>query len=273
MDGLTLVVILAPLLVGAATLVQRRRGPASGGRLVGLPLTSAPLLLATVLQVGVLGAALAARSEVAGLPASVVFCLVYARGARRTGPTRSLAIAVAAYAVVAAGLALAHPSLAAGLALTAGSVLAAYRCWPGALTAEPLPLPASAASAGTASAGTTPATSTGLAVRMLATAAFVAVMTVLAGYLGSGLAGIFFPFPAAATVMALSTHQGAGSSSVAALLGGVVSGTVSVAALCATLALVLPTGHVGLAFAAAGAAAVVPVLVTRAPARRRTRTA
>jgi hypothetical protein len=217
MDGLTLVVILAPLLVGAATLVQRRRGPASGGRLVGLPLTSAPLLLATVLQVGVLGAALAARSEVAGLPASVVFCLVYARGARRTGPTRSLAIAVAAYAVVAAGLALAHPSLAAGLALTAGSVLA--------------------------------------------------------GYLGSGLAGIFFPFPAAATVMALSTHQGAGSSSVAALLGGVVSGTVSVAALCATLALVLPTGHVGLAFAAAGAAAVVPVLVTRAPARRRTRTA
>jgi hypothetical protein len=257
-DGLTLVVIIAPLLVGAATLLQRRRGPASGGRLVGLPLTSAPLLFATVLQVGVVGAVLAARSEVSGLPASVVFCLVYALAARRTGPSRSLLLAVVAYALTAGGLALAHPSLTAGLALTAAAVIAAHRWWP-------------SSSVSAAALVTPPPTQ--MAVRMLATAAFVAAMSLLAASLGSGEAGLFFPFPAAATVMALSTHQGAGGSSVAALLGGVVSGTLSVAAFCATLALLLPLGHVGLAFGAAVAAAAVPVLASGRRTSRRSRPA
>lgn len=58
---------LTPALIGLATLVSRRRGPAIGGLLVALPLTSGPVLFFLALDHGTTLATAAAEGSVAGV--------------------------------------------------------------------------------------------------------------------------------------------------------------------------------------------------------------
>src|SRR6476469_8055459 len=74
--------ILSPLLIGAVSLVGRRWGPAVSGWLVGLPLTSGPVVLFLALDQGTAFAATTAQAIMLGIISVGVFCLTYSRLAR-----------------------------------------------------------------------------------------------------------------------------------------------------------------------------------------------
>ncbi|MCI0356680.1 MAG: hypothetical protein L0099_16845 [Acidobacteria bacterium] len=82
---LALKLTLTPLLIGAVSLAGRRWGPAISGWLVGLPLTSGPVVLFLALEQGREFAAQTARGTLLGLISLAAFCLVYSLLAARSG--------------------------------------------------------------------------------------------------------------------------------------------------------------------------------------------
>jgi hypothetical protein len=64
--------VLAPLIIAAATMVSRRWGESIGGLLVGLPLTSAPVSVFFAIEQGAAFAANAARGAMLGLASSTL---------------------------------------------------------------------------------------------------------------------------------------------------------------------------------------------------------
>ncbi|MFI5277868.1 MAG: hypothetical protein ACHQ1E_11410, partial [Ktedonobacterales bacterium] len=77
MTTLVLKLTLTPILIGIASLAGRRWGPAISGWLVGLPLTSGPVIFLLALAHGASFAAAAATGTLAGTLSECVFCLAY----------------------------------------------------------------------------------------------------------------------------------------------------------------------------------------------------
>src|SRR5215467_6802389 len=75
---LVLKLILTPILIGLASLVSRRWGPTVSGWLIGLPLTSAPVVLFLALELGTTFASRVAQGVILGVLSQAVFCLTYA---------------------------------------------------------------------------------------------------------------------------------------------------------------------------------------------------
>ena len=201
--------VLTPLLIAAVTLAGRRWGPAMGGWLAGLPLTSGPVSVFLALEQGPDFAARAAVGTLAGLVGVACFCLVYARLARNRSWISSTAFGIAAYLASAAVLS----GVPLSLGPTASGVLALLL-----LTLRLLP-----AAVGHADAPATPRWD--VAVRMAVATALVLVLTATAVLLGPKLSGLLSPFPVFATVLAVFTHRHAGVAAAQQLLRGIVVGS------------------------------------------------
>ena len=201
-DTLALKLILTPLLIGAASLAGRRWGPAVGGWLVGLPLTSGPVALFLALDHGAEFAAAAAVGSLAGALAEAVFCLAYAAAARAGWPT-ALAAATFAFAATAtlvqrAALPLPAASLCAFVAL-----FGALALMPRArTTATPPPPPA-----------------WDLPARMVITTALVLAITGAAVTLGPRLSGVLATVPAYAAILTIFAHRASAAAAVQVLRG------------------------------------------------------
>lgn len=100
MPILLLKLTLAPLLIAAATFVQRRWGGSLGGLMVGLLLTSAPVSVFIALERGPAFAARSAIGTLLGTVAMSGFCAVYAISARRLSWLPSAMLASFTCAVV-----------------------------------------------------------------------------------------------------------------------------------------------------------------------------
>ena len=85
MDLVWIKLILTPLAITAIALAGRRWGPAVGGWIAGLPLTSGPVSLYLALEQGRTFAATAAVNSLASGAAVGGFCLAYAAAASRGG--------------------------------------------------------------------------------------------------------------------------------------------------------------------------------------------
>src|SRR5947208_3757325 len=82
--SLLLKVVLTPALIATATLVGRRWGEAMSGWLVGLPLTSAPVIFFLALDRGTAFATTAALAVLLGTISQAAFAVAYAMIAVRT---------------------------------------------------------------------------------------------------------------------------------------------------------------------------------------------
>src|SRR3954451_10258382 len=111
-------VVLAPALVGAATLAARRWGEQTGGLVSAFTAIVGPVLLVTALEHGAGFAARAASGTLLGLVALSAFTLAYARAARRLRWPSSLAAGWAAAG--AAGLAVSSVTAGPAIALAGG---------------------------------------------------------------------------------------------------------------------------------------------------------
>lgn len=214
MELLVIKLGLPTLLIGSASLAARRWGSAIGGWLVGLPLTSGPVILFLTLQYGNAFAARAAHGIVLGLISTAAFCVVYAAIARRASWPWCWLGSWIAFAICTGAL--------NGIAFSAaGSFLAAIAALAAALPFLP-------AGRGPFRQIEAPWWETPL--RMLSTAAIVVVLTGVAGVLGPHLSGLVTPAPVAGTIMAVFTHRLEGAQAAVRLLRGFVAGNFAFAA-------------------------------------------
>jgi hypothetical protein len=218
---------LTPALIAAATLVSRRWGPAVGGAVVGLPLTSGPVSLFLALDHGPTFAATAAVATLLGLLSQAAVCLAFAWVGRRARWPVSAAAGVAAFA--ATTVALSEVRLTAGPAFVAVSAALLAAAW--LMPAGPL-----------ARAASSPP-GWDLPARMALGAAIVGVLTGVAGLLGPRWTGLLSPFPVFALVLGSFTHRAEGPPAAATLLRGIVVGSLAHATMFALIAALLgPSG-------------------------------
>ena len=218
---------LTPALIAVATLVSRRWGPAVGGAVVGLPLTSAPVSLFLALDHGPAFAATAAVATLLGLLSQAAVCLTFAWVGRRAGWPLSAAAGVAAFAASTRGPESSAPDRRARVRRGVGGVacrgLAHARRAAGASRLFP-------AAVGPAGAHGSRGGDRRRADRRGGTA-------------GPRWTGLLSPFPVFALVLGSFTHRAEGPAAAAALLRGIVVGSLSHATMFALIAVLLgPSG-------------------------------
>lgn len=212
--NLLLRALLTPSLIALVSLAGRRWGPAASGLLVGLPLTSGPVLLILALQSGTDFAADAARGIIFGTISVALFCLAYAWAALRWRWPGALLISWLVFLAATALLQLVTLPLAFAFALCVVVMALSLAIFPHApdnaaisLAPPPWDIPA----------------------RMVVAALFVLLLTGAAPQLGPHLTGLLAPFPIFGTVLTVFVHAQAGRAAALRLLRGLLVGLLSFA--------------------------------------------
>ncbi|WP_297537187.1 hypothetical protein [Amycolatopsis sp.] len=243
MDLILVKLLLTPTLIACVSLAQRRWGPIVGGLLVGLPLTSAPLLLVLSLERGPHFAAQAATAALFGQACVALFCFGYAQAAMRHRRQRCITAAAGCYlisALVADGLRISVQLLGI-LVVTVVAVVVSYWPVPAERPVRVVPPPAWE-----------------VPMRMLVSVVSTLGLAGAASLLGPARAGLLAAFPVFVCILVLRTHRSAGDPATIAFLRGTVQSVWSGTAFFLTVALTITTMGTAVAFAAAlGAAALV----------------
>ena len=223
MTLLILKATLTPLLIAVATLAARRWGPAVGGWVAGLPLTSGPVSVFLAAEQDPTFAAHAACGTLLGLIAVAVFCVAYARSAKGSAWVGPTILGLGLYLVVTWVVSLPSLSLAVSTLLVLPLLGVALM----ALGAPPVATP------------NVPAPWWDLPLRMGTATAIVLFITGAASSLGPKWSGLLSPFPVFACVMAIFSHQNGGSGAAHRLLRGVIVGSFAFASFFVVVGLVV----------------------------------
>jgi len=243
---LVLKLVLTPSVMVGATLAGRRWGGAVSGWLIGLPLTSGPLVLYLALDHGRHFAARTAVGSLSGAIAEVAFCLGYGLGAQRGW---KVAVVAASASFAAAAAALQELPLGVGLPLPLLPLLAAVVL---ALAAGLLLLPCRDERAQVDVQ--TPRWD--LAVRAAVATGLVLALAALAPRIGARLTGLLAVYPLYSAVLAVFAHRLLGQAAALGLLRGLLVGLFSFAAFYTVLPELLAHAGTGVAFACAVPAAL-----------------
>lgn len=248
---LALKILLAPLLIAAATLAGRRWGPAVSGWFIGFPLISGPVSITLAMQNGPDFAVRAAIGMFGGQASMCLFAAVYILVARRLNWWQSAILAVSAFiASIAVWNALALPLLPSFAILIAAIFILGWL----------IPAQAVAIKGQAASKWDLPA-------RMVIAVIFVATLTGLSSVLGAQLSGLISAFPVFGTILASFTHSQQGGLAAGQLLRGTIVGSLGIASFYLVVSVFLPlTGSLWiylLAAAASVAANIISIRFTR----------
>jgi len=241
-------ILLAPALIGAASLAGRRWGPAVSGWLVGLPLTSAPVTFLLALEHGPAFAAQVALGTLAGTLSQVLFAVVYAWLARRHGwglsfVAGTLAFAASTAALVGLSVPLTVLACAAVIVLALG------------LHAMPTVAPQTT--------GATPAPPRwDLPARMVVATLIVGVLVGVAPALGPRFTGMLSPFPVYAAILTVFAHRGQGAAAGIGVLRGLLAGLFGFVGFFVVVAGAIERVGIAAAFVVATLVALAAQLVT-----------
>ncbi len=238
---LALKLFLAPVLIGLVSIAGRRWGPAVGGWLVSLPLTSAPAILFLAIDQGTAFASRAAQDTLLGIMSVASFCLVYYWFSFRfSWPVSTIAGWGAFFALtfILEGMLL-------PLLLSFGIVMAYL-----AIVLAIMPESQSKDVSINPPPWDTP-------LRMLVATAFVLGLTSAAAILGPQLSGLLAPFPMFTTILAVFTHHFQGANVARCLLRGVVAGSFTFVTFFLVISLLVNSWGIAVAFALALLAALV----------------
>lgn len=248
---LLLKLVLTPLLVGGSAYAARRWGPAIGGWLIALPLTSGPVLAFLSLDHGTAFAAAAGVGSLSGLAGISIYSIAYDRVARRLGPGPSLGVATMSF--FATGLILLPmlvvPAMVVAAVVVAAITLAARLIPPSGLVHPPIPYPR-----------------WDLPARMIVATGLVLGITTFAPLLGPQWSGLLATFPVYVSVLTAFTHHHNGRIAAADVLAGTLAGLFgTVAFYLVVIGTVVQLGPL-----AAFGGALVAALAIEAVALRRT---
>jgi hypothetical protein len=238
--SLLLKLAVTPALIAAATLAGRRWGDRLSGWLVGLPLTSGPVLFFLAIDQGSGFATAAALAVLLGTISQAAFAVAYAWAAVRCGWTVAAVAGCAVFALATFGFQrVSLPALPAFALVTASLILASIlmpRSRPAVDRAAPsrwdLPL------------------------RIVVATGLVLLLTGIAPTIGAHLTGLLSPFPVYAGVLAIFAHRQSGADAASNVLRGLLLGLLSFGAFFLVIALVLSRFGIGLTFLLAAVTAL-----------------
>ena len=239
--SLLLKVIVTPALIAGATLAGRRWGDRLSGWLVGLPLTSGPVVFFLAIDQGNGFATRAALAVLLGTISQAAFAVAYARAAVRGGwPVATLAGCIAFAIATIAFQRVRLPALPA-FALVAASLILGTILMPSSRPAD----------------DRAPASRWDLPLRILVATGLVLLLTGIAPTIGAHLTGLLSPFPVYAGVLAIFAHRQSGGEAANNVLRGLLLGLFAFGAFFLLLAIGLSRLGVGLALLVATVTALV----------------
>jgi hypothetical protein len=234
--------ILAPVIIGGASLAGRRWGPAVSGWLVGLPLTSGPVIFFLTLSHGTAFVTSAIAGTLSGGFSLVAYCLVYAWLAVRFDWRIALIGSMLAYfgiVLLMQNMIISFAPLIIAVTLT---ILLGLLLMPkdGAMQlndVQPgrwdIPL------------------------RILIGTTFIILLTETAPLLGSRLTGLLATIPLYTAILAVFEHRLNGPAGAASVLRGLLLGLFGFAGFFLTLSLLIESSGITIGFLAAIATALV----------------
>jgi len=242
MSTFVLKLILAPIIIGGASLAGRRWGPAVSGWLVGLPLTSGPVIFFLALSSGTVFAASAIAGTISGGFSLAAFCLAYAwlaiRFDWRVAMTGSL---LAYFGIVVLMQNIIIPFVPLISAVTLTIVVSLF------LMPKNDAMQFSNLQPGRWD----------ILSRILIGTSFIIVLTELAPFLGSRLTGLLATIPLYTAILTVFAHRLNGSAGAASVLRGLLFGLFGFAAFFLTLSLLIEGAGITIGFLAAIAAALI----------------
>lgn len=232
---LAIKLVLAPLLVGAATSAGYRFGPKVTGWLSGFPVVAGPIILVFTMEQGPEFAAKAAESSLLGVVSLVGFCVMYLWVARSYPWPLSVFCGWVLYGCLTLLLQTFYSPWWLSTAIALATIQFARRL----LKTRHTPL--------------LPRTvqSWDIPARMAATALLVVVLTTAASGLGSQLSGLLTPFPIVTTVIAVFSQRDQGYAGALRTLQGLLASMPAYVTFCLVLALALVPFGPWLAFGSA----------------------
>jgi hypothetical protein len=239
-NNLALKLVVTPLIIGLASSASRRWGQAVGGWLVGLPLTSGPVVLFLATDHGPQFARSAALGSLAGGLAQPAFCLGYGWCATRFSWAPALlagALGFVAVATLLHGADLRIIPLFFSVVLAVGATLRI--------------MPRSAAET-----ESTAVPGWDIPIRMVTATVIVVALTSAATVLGPTLSGILATFPIYAATLATFEHRLAGWQAAVQMLRGLLFGLFGSVVFFLLLAVLLTRTPIASAFLAATATAL-----------------
>lgn len=254
---LFLKVLVTPALITAATLVGRRWGEAMSGWLVGLPLTSGPVIFFLALEQGNHFASATALGVILGITSQAVFALAYVWLGRTLGWALRVVAGTGAFAAATLVFELVRFPAVTEPYFVFVSLVAAIVVMPhGRNETRPPPAPPG-----------------DLPLRIVVATGLVLGLTTIAPVLGAHLSGLILPFPLYAAILAVFAQRLGGTSAATSVWRGLLFGLFSFLAFFTVVAAAIVPLGIGPAFLLAILAAIVTQAATlvllRLPERQR----
>lgn len=240
MNIFVLKLILAPVIIGSASLAGRKWGPAVSGWIIGLPLTSGPVVFFLALSHDASFAADAALGVISGGLSLVAYALIYVWIARRFRWQAALIFSLLAFLACTAILQnLSFPLFPIFFAVLGAIALALWlipndRVEPTDAPHGPWDIPA----------------------RILIGTSFILTLTGVAPLIGPRLTGLLTTIPLYASILTVFAHRHQGAAAASHVLRGLLYGLFAFAGFFLTLNLLLERTGLAAAFLSAIAVAL-----------------
>ena len=252
MDIFLLKLILAPLIIGSASLAGRKWGVAISGWLVGLPLTSGPVAFFVSLSHDRAFAFETVRGVLSGGFSLVAYTLTYAWLAKRFNWKASFTVSVLVFAGLTTLLeTMTIPFIPLFFGVLA-AILAGARLMPKHESIQTASVPGN----------------WDIPTRILLGTGFIILVTAIAPYIGARLTGLLTTIPLYVSILTIFAHRHDGGASAIHVLRGLMYGLFAFASFYLVLGLLIEKQSLALSFSAATLAAIVTQGLTLLAMRR-----
>lgn len=246
MNIFILKLILAPIIIGVASLAGRKWGPSVSGWIVGLPLTSGPVAFFVALSHERAFAFETVRGVLSGGFSLIAYCLTYAWLAKRFHWAISFSISMIVFAAMT--LLLQNMII---------SFIPLFFCILGVILVGVWLMPKYEAVESTEIAG-----KWDIPTRILLGTSFILLVTAIAPYIGARLTGLLTTIPLYVSILTVFAHRHQGSAGAINVLRGLVYGLFAFASFYLVLGLLIKDYSLTLSFSTAALAALLTQGIT-----------
>jgi hypothetical protein len=240
MNILALKLILAPLIIGSASLAGRKWGPAVSGWIVGMPLTSGPVVFFVALSQGILFAESSALGVLSGGISLVLYALTYAWLATRFKWFVSIAGSFLVFSLSTLYLQTVSISLFVIALVVALAIVTGLKLMP----------------KGDVEPGKSEQSRWDIPVRILIGTSFILFLTGIAPFIGSRMTGLLTTIPLYVTILSIFAHRDHGPAAAAHVLRGLLYGMFAFTGFFLVLSLLIERTSLGVSFGLAALTAL-----------------
>jgi hypothetical protein len=232
MNILALKLILAPLIIGSASLAGRKWGPAVSGWIVGMPLTSGPVVFFVALSHGALFAESSALGVLSGGISLVMYALTYAWLATRFRWHVSIVGSILVFSLCTLYLQTVSIPLFIIAPVVTLAILAGLKFMP----------------KGDVEPGKSEINTWDIPVRILIGTSFILLLTGIAPFIGSRMTGLLTTIPLYVTILSIFAHRNHGPAAAAHVLRGLLYGMFAFTGFFLVLSLLIERTSLGISF-------------------------